>query len=120
MINEKTYTEWLPYTFSEQEKRDIASKLAQANQALSELNDRKAQVAADFKAQITATESVIAKESRRYTNGYEFRDVDCDVLFDKPSHGLKTIVRKDTGEVVKEREMTSEDMQQKLDLSGDQ
>ncbi len=116
MKKEQKHTEWLPYHFAPDEKTTIAQNLAQANQSRSELEDKKAQVMAEFKSQITATEAVIAKEARRYNNGYEYRDIECGITMDSPRRGRKTIHRIDTGEFVKEVDMTAEDMQQKLSL----
>ena len=113
---EKRHTEWLAYRFTEEEKAEVASSLAQANQSRAELEEKKAQVMAEFKSQITATEAIIAKESRRYNNGYEYRDIECSIALDSPKAGLKTIVRLDTGEFVRQVEMSAEDRQKTLEF----
>ncbi len=42
--------------------------------------------------------------------------VECEVTLNSPTVGRKTTYRLDTGEVVKEDRMTSDEMQQKLPL----
>jgi hypothetical protein len=110
----KTIKVNLKYTFTPEEKQEIATTLARANQRKVELEEQKKQVDADLKAQITETESAIAREARRYTTGYEYRDIDCSVVYHSPRQGFKTIYRIDTGEWVREMEMNSTELQENL------
>lgn len=111
----ETTTQYLPYDFTPAEKRDIAASLAQANQQYSTVEKQKKQVMADFTAQLAALDSVIEQKSRLYAAGKEYRDIDCTIHYHKPSQGLKTIVRNDTGEVVKDGiQMTPVEMQEEL------
>ena len=104
----------LRYDFSEREKKEIATELANANQRKVMLEDQKKQVDADLKAQITEAESAISRESRKYTNGYEYRDIDCEIYFHFPTQGKKTTFRLDTGELVREAAMEPHELQDNL------
>jgi hypothetical protein len=53
--------------------------------------------------------------SRKISNGYEYRTVDVDVLFDYKK-GMKYFVRRDTKETIEEEKMTDSDRQQELDF----
>ncbi len=104
----------LKHTFTETEKREIAASLAQANQKKVALEEQKKEVDADLKGQITATETLIAKQARLYNNGYEYRDVECTVVFHSPEQGTKSIYRNDTGEFVRDMKMDPYEMQENL------
>jgi len=109
-------TEYLQYTFSPDELKDIAGQLARRNTEAAELEERKKQVVTDFGAQITASKAEISRLSRLYCNGYEYRNIDCEVRLNDPASGRATIIRTDTGEVVRVRSMTLEEMQDVLPL----
>lgn len=51
------------------------------------------------------------REKKRYAN------VDCQFIFDEPDKGKKTLVRLDTGEIVRVLPMQGEDFQDKLPLA---
>lgn len=104
----------LRHDFTEREKKEIATALANANQNKVSLEDQKKRVDADLKAQITEVESVISRECRKYTNGYEYRDIECEVWLHHPAKGKKTTFRKDSHELVRESFMEPHEMQQSL------
>jgi hypothetical protein len=112
----KKVAEYLKYEFSEEETRDNAKSLARTSQQLSELELKKKQMMADIKSEIDDANAYAARLARWVNDEYDFRNVECEVTFDTPSPGWKTIVRLDTGESVKEARMTSEEMQQALPL----
>ena len=49
-------------------------------------------------------------------SGYEMRDVECEIHFDKPEQGQKQTIRLDTNEVVTTAVMTEEEKQRQLPL----
>ncbi|MCE5309663.1 MAG: hypothetical protein LLG20_18670 [Acidobacteriales bacterium] len=103
--------------FSAEEKAEFARQLARNTQDLEALNDRKAQVTSEFTAKIKAATAEIFKVARLMNNGYEYRDVKCDVLYDTPKRGYKRIIRMDTGEVVEDCPMSPDELQQSLDFA---
>lgn len=110
------HIESLKYTFNAEELATIARSLALANQEAEAIEDEKKEAVANFKARIEAQETAISRYARLYANGYEYRNVECEDLLNNPGNGRKTIVRKDTGEVVRTIEMTPDERQEKLPL----
>jgi len=113
-------SEYLKYEFSADEARRNAKDLARQNQAAVELELKKKQLAADIKAEADAACSRIATLARWVNDGYDFRPIDCEIRFNDPIDGKKTIVRTDTGEVVKEIDMLPVEMQDELELEQEQ
>lgn len=106
MSETKTVSEYLKYDFSEDETSANAKKLARTNRALAEHGLKKKQLATDLKQQEEGLNSEIAELSRFVTDGYDFRMIECRVHYNMPRPGNKTIVRTDTGEVVREDRMS--------------
>lgn len=112
----QTTTEWLKYEFSEDELKEFAKKLAYETRELMENEETKKSVMSDFKSKIESSKEKISKLSNLINNGYEYRNIDCEVQLNSPEDGQKTIIRKDTGEVVKSLSMTEEEKQEKLNF----
>lgn len=120
MTNSKTMnnkiTQRLRCILNDEEKIEAGKQLAEATNALKEIEDDKSQVVSDFKAKTTAAEAQIAVLSSKLRGGYELRDVECAVDFDKPQKGQKEIIRLDTMDVVSTSLMTEEEKQTQLPL----
>jgi hypothetical protein len=101
------------YFFTPDELRDIGDTLAQAVTRLDGLENDLKNVKAQFKADIEGLEAEIKKEGFRLRNKYEYRPIECDVIF---NFSEKVIFwkRKDNGVVEKSRPMRPSDLQ--LDL----
>ncbi len=110
----KKVSEHLKYQFSAEETRENAKRLARKNQELAELELKKKQLAADIKAETDAGNAEAAKLARWVNDEYDFRMVECEIIYDSPLAGEKTVYRLDTGEVVKTVKMTAEECQQSL------
>ena len=108
--------EFLKHVFTADEKRDFAEQLAKTTQDLEEVRLSKKQVTKDFDAQISAKEAAMNSLSRKYNNGYEMRMVETEIHFNLPSDGTKTILRTDTGEIVREMAMEPYEMQDELPM----
>jgi len=117
MPKNKTVSEYLRYTFTPHETTENAQSLARRNRAFAEHQLRKKQLAADLKTQEEALNEEIARLSRYVTDGYDFRMVECTVIFNSPKTGLKEIVRLDTGELVRTDKMSPAELQDELPLS---
>lgn len=112
----KTTKEYLKYQFTEQELKDISKKLAYENKNFDELEDAKKSVVSDFSSKLNSARATISKLSSNINNGYEYRDIECEIRLNEPESGQKTIVRRDTGEIVRIEEMTDREMQEELKL----
>lgn len=110
----KKVTEYLRYQFTDAELLDLskqlARKLAEQERAERELKE----VSTQLKAAVTAKENEVSTLSHLVQNGYEYRNIECEVRFDHPEKGKKTMLRMDTGEIVSESKMTGEDLQGQL------
>lgn len=115
-------TEYLQCQLTQQELLDAAGRLARANQAIARIADRKAEIAANLKAESQGHEAEATRLSLLITNGYEYRDVPVRVEMDTPEPGQATVTRPDTGAVVRVRPMSADEIaearQGKLDLGA--
>lgn len=109
--------EYLKYDFSEDEQRENAQKLARKNRNLAEHALKKKQLAADLKLEEEGLNSDIATLSRHVTDAYDFRMVDCRIVYNMPMVGRKEISRIDTGELVRTDSMNEEERQEELPLT---
>ena len=116
METERKHKERLIYRFSNDERLDMSSEIARVAQKLDELKGEKKQVAKDYDAQIAGQEASMMILSRKISNGYEMRETECATWLNQPRIGMKTIIRLDSGEVVREVKMEPEEMQETLPL----
>jgi hypothetical protein len=114
-----TVTKAVKHTFDNGELLTMADAITESVQRLGEVKRAKADAdklrSKDEMEQQTGT---ITKLSGMYRRGYEFRDVDCKVLYNSPEVGEKTFVRIDTGEEVSTDNMTEEEKQETLPLAN--
>jgi formate-dependent nitrite reductase cytochrome c552 subunit len=110
--------EYLRYTFSEDETKAIAKELALAVTRKTRAEEEQKYAQAQFKTRIEAEIDVIGRLSNNINMGWDMREVDCSVHFHKPNEGFKTIVRLDTGEVVREDKMQRSELQENLFREG--
>ena len=113
MEKETKATEYLKCVLTEDEIKQIGADLAHKYSQIQDLEAQKKSVNSDFKARIdglTASASICANTIQ---NGYEFRIIECDIEYDYASGVIRTI-RTDTGEIVKEKKMTSKERQDEM------
>jgi hypothetical protein len=102
--------------FTESEIKDFSRTLAYECRQVAQLEEQKKEVVSDFKAKIDAKHSLISMLSNNVNNGYEYRNVDCEVELDTPKKGIKTLTRIDTGAEVEVTKMTESDRQTELEI----
>lgn len=88
---------------------DMAVKLA----AIGELEERRKNVAAEFKEQIDTLRTEVGLLARQVRERSEQRDVECDLLLDFEA-GTAELVRRDTGEVLGSRPLSPAEKQGNL------
>ena len=103
-------TEYLKYEFTEAEKKDLAGDLAQKVAALQRAEDEKKAIMSDFKSQIDGVQAHINNLATKFNNGYEMRQIECEVI-PNIDHKVWETYRCDTGERVKTKAMTQTDLQ---------
>ena len=101
------------YVFTDEEMREIAGKLAAATQELEDLENEKKAVASSYKERIDHAQLKARRESRRYRDGYEIRNIECRVLRNYDD-GTINYVRTDNGESVLIRPMTAAEKQMRI------
>jgi hypothetical protein len=105
--------EHLKCVLTEQEIKDAGAQLARSYSEITDLEEHKKGVVSDFKAKIdgaTAQASILA---RKIQNGYEFRDIECEEVWDYDDKVVE-VVRTDTGETIRSRVMKAEELQDSL------
>lgn len=100
--------------FTNDELLVVGKELAEANNALTALENDKARVVSDFAAKIKGAEAIVSIASNKISTGYEFRDVPVTIAMHEPESGKKTIVRDDTKEIVEVLDMTQDELQPEL------
>lgn len=113
MKNGESTTEYLKYTFSEDEKAALAVEMAEGVNAIAKAEDALKAVKSDFKSQIDTLTAGVNGNATKISSGFEYRNIECTVMADYDRKVWK-IYRDDTAEMCKERKMTTEEMQGKL------
>ena len=114
------YTELLRCDFTPEEWAENARQLATATRLRCELEQEKKEIDSQYRAKIEEQIGRASKLAALLGAGYETRNVPCEVIVDKPEPGQATIVRKDTGEIVRTRPMTEMEHQAVLDFMANQ
>ena len=110
-----TVFEYLKHRFTAEERLKLSEQLSQAVMERSAAEEELQTVKADFKSRITRAEATIADCARKINTGYEMRNVECELVKDFTTNTIR-YQRLDTGEIVRERAMTSEERQRTLEL----
>jgi hypothetical protein len=95
----------LRYDFTAIEIHDKAQQLAKKNKEVQHLEDEKKSVTSQLQARINSAKSDVNVLAGQVADGWEYRNVDCDVLYHTPVQGKKTIVRTDNNLRVGEEPM---------------
>jgi hypothetical protein len=106
--------EFLKYVFSGEEMHDFATELARKTSEMSETEEAKKAAVTQFGDRIASLRADTSSLARKFNSGYEYRNIECKVLYHEPSPAQKTIMRLDTGEVVKVQAMTFNELQEIL------
>jgi len=113
MKNEIT-NEYVKYVFTDEEKKEMSTELALKVSNQSTAEDEKKAIMSDLKSKIDSLAAQSNNLANKLNNGYEMRIVKCEVVKDFKKNTVK-IMRCDTGEVIKTREMSHEDRQETIE-----
>lgn len=105
---------FLRCTFSDSEMMDIAATMADKTQELKRIDANAKAAAAQFKSDKEAAQNEVDGAARKYRDGYEMRDVECEETVDFES-GVVRYWRCDNGDLAQERKLTNEERQMRLD-----
>lgn len=99
----------LRYDFTAVELHELSLQLANKNKEVKALVQKKKSVTSQCTAEINAAEAACGVLSNQVADGYEHREVECEVIFNQPTNGKKTIIRKDSNTLVGVEAMTQQD-----------
>jgi hypothetical protein len=111
---ERRSIELVQYDFSHEELRLLGEQMAREAQMVYDLRDQKKVTAAQATLAIDEAEGRVSALARKINARHEMRDAECTAIMNSPRSGTKSIVRVDTGEVVREEPMTMEELQEKF------
>ena len=111
----RSTTRSLPVILTARETQAFGERAAREVGAIGEAQDRLKEVSSQIKATIACHEAELRRVSQIVRQGYEYRHVDCEDVFDLETATVRTY-RCDSGEAVDERPFTREERQGKLDL----
>ena len=105
--------EFLKCILTEKETREIAQNLAVAVMSKDEAEGALKSAQTQIKSKIALHEAELTSFAEKLRSGFEMRNVECEVDADYEL-GKVTIIRLDTGEIVRERTMSNDERQGKL------
>lgn len=114
MTEPKYENEFIKYTFTDEEKKEIAAEMAQKIVNLQQAEDDKKAIMSDYKSQIDGIQAGINSAATKLTAGCEMRSTKCQVMPNYPKK-VWEYIRVDTGLLVKEKNMTSNDLQMEFE-----
>ncbi len=106
MTSEKRH---LRYDFTASEIHDMSVQLANKTKEHGSISEEKKSVNSQYTARLNNVKATCNRLSNQISDGFEFREYDCEVKFHEPSQGKKTIIRKDTDKIVAVENMTDAD-----------
>ena len=114
-MNNGIFRSELECILTEKEIATYSGELARLTQEQAEIESRKKQITADFKAKIDACIATTRVIARKVSSGKEMRDV--EVRWDyNYRENVKTLFRLDTGEIVDTKALTESERQMCLKL----
>lgn len=99
----------LRYDFTASEIHDLSVQLANETKKVVSLTEEKKSVNSQWTAKINESKAACNNLSFKVADGYEHREVECEVIYNQPEQGKKTIIRKDSNSLVGVEAMTAHD-----------
>jgi hypothetical protein len=99
----------LRYDFTAVEVHELSVQLANETKKVGALTEEKKSVTSQWTAKINEAKAACNNLSFKVADGYEHREVECEVILNQPANGKKTIIRKDSNTLVGVEAMTQHD-----------
>lgn len=99
----------LRYDFTAVEIHDLSMDLAGKTKEIVTLKKQKTSAVSQYTAKINEAEATCNSLSNKVADGFEHREIECEVIFNQPANGKKTIIRKDSNTLVGVEAMTTTD-----------
>jgi hypothetical protein len=100
---------------TEDEKLAYGAELSAANSKRHRLEDELKSFKKQKDSEISHCETVENMNAERVNNGYEYRNVTCDICYDFKNK-VKTWIRSDTGEIAKEDIISESELQEEAEI----
>lgn len=110
-------TIYIRHPFTDAERLQMGSELAEAHTHLETIEDEEKQVKAQFNERKAGANTRIGSLSRMLSSGFEMRNVKCELKWDTPNVGEVSYIGPD-GMVEKVRAMAPSEHQMELELAG--
>lgn len=107
----------LKVALTPEEERFFGKESARYRQELALANDQLDEIKGQFKGKIEGYEKEQNRIMVLLNNGYEYRDVECEIIEDFKALTIQ-VTRLDTGEVVEDRPMNEAERQQNLPMEA--
>ena len=69
------------------------------------------------KKRITPLREELTLLGSKYNSGFEDVEIECNIVYNSPEAGKKTIIRPDTGETIEVVDMTKDELQEDLEFT---
>jgi rRNA processing protein Krr1/Pno1 len=99
----------LRYDFTAVEIHDLSLALASKTKEVTQLTEEKKSVVSQWTAKVNEAKATCNSLSFKVSDGFEYRDIECEVILNQPSQGKKTVIRKDDNRLVGVEEMSKSD-----------
>lgn len=103
--------ESVKYIFTDDEKKEIAADMARAVQKVDDLTAELKDIQIQYKANISAKNSEVKAKAALIRDGYEYRYCECHREIKNNKCYLYDV---ETGDLVKERDLTADERQIKI------
>lgn len=102
------------YRFTRDELRELGAKLAGMVAEIADVEADKAAANKQYASTLESLKTQVMKLGRAINEGAEYREVECNVYFNHPRPGVKTLSWTDAGDGQEEVAMTPAEMQAPL------
>jgi Trp operon repressor len=114
-IERQKSTEYLKCILTEEEKKDLADRMARAISEIRDAEGTLKSASTQLRADIAKHTAELDQAAEQFRNGYVMRHVDCTIQKDYRD-GSWSLIRMDTGELIKERPLEAGERQKSLPL----
>ena len=99
----------LRYDFTAIEVHDLSLALASQTKEVNQLTEEKKSVVSQWTAKVNEAKATCNSLSFKVSDGFEYRDIECEVILNQPAQGKKTVIRKDDNRLVGVEDMSKAD-----------
>lgn len=118
-IERSVVSRFVAVDLTDDEKIENARLLGSKTQDLAQAKEKKKEVTKALGAEVEQHQTEVSRLGSIAANGYEYRDVDCEKAINE-TKGTVTVTRSDTGEIIENRPLRSDERQVEMNLGEGQ